>query len=181
MSPTGGVWPGVAPQANRSETKSSQPPPRGVGQNSWSALLIAEPRFVMGPQGEFLFARSATQMSFLPNPPARVEAMYSCLPFGDSIGQPSCAAVFAAVTALGAPHSEYAGDAPAATGRIAALMRRNAPRVDAVARHPLRCGSLAIAAARTLICFSICCRRGVPLALEAEGGVSLCLPHRQAP
>src|SRR6478609_10213073 len=102
MSPTGGVWPGVAPQASRSETKSSQPPPSGVGQNSWSAVLIAVPRFVIGPHSAFLFARSATQMSFLPDPPGRVEAIYSCLPFGDSIGQPSCAAVLAAATAVGA-------------------------------------------------------------------------------
>ena len=89
MSPTGGVIPGVAPQAVRSDTKSSQPPPSGVGQNSLSALLMAEPRFCIGPKGSLFFERSATQMSFFPNPPARVEAMYSCLPFGDSMGQPS--------------------------------------------------------------------------------------------
>src|SRR3954468_14624456 len=84
MSPTGGVIPGVAPQAARSETNSSLPPPSGVGQNSWSPVLIAEPRFVIGPHCDCLSGRSATQMSFFPRPPARVEAMYSCLPSGDS-------------------------------------------------------------------------------------------------
>ena len=107
MSPTGGVIPGVAPQAARSETNSSLPPPSGVGQNSWSPVLIAEPRFVIGPHVDRLFGRSATQMSFFPNPPARVEATYSFRPSGDLIGQPSWAAVFTSVTAVGAPHPVY--------------------------------------------------------------------------
>src|SRR6476659_4339602 len=136
MSPTGGVMPGVAPQATRSETNSSQPPPSGVGQNSWSAVLMAGPRFCIGPQGAFLFCRCATQMSFLPCPPGRLDAMKSCLPFGDSIGQPSWAAVFAAVTAVGAPQSPKLDGSSAATGRTVAVTRRKAPTMDVKALRP---------------------------------------------
>ena len=169
MSPTGGVIPGVAPQAARSETNSSLPPPSGVGQNSWSAVLIAEPRFVIGPQGDRLSGRSATQMSFFPNPPARVEAMYSCLPFGDLIGQPSWAAVLTSATAVGVPQAEYSDGPWAAAGTTPAARTMSAPTMDAAARSARLCGPPAGAGRCRVIPLLLCWWRGT--APASQGGV----------
>src|SRR5215204_7490403 len=74
-------------------TKKRPPPLIGVGQKSLAAEFTGAPTFTGAPHGAALFARRATQMSIPPSPPGRFEAMYRLSPSGDSIGQPSSAAV----------------------------------------------------------------------------------------
>src|SRR4029079_5715598 len=90
--------------------------------------------FCIGPKGSLLVDRRAPQMSFLPSPPARVEAMYSCLPSGDSMGQPSWASVFTSATAVGARQGPKS-DAMAATEHTLPDTRRLAPAMDVMARR----------------------------------------------
>src|SRR3954452_14346373 len=114
----------------RSDTKSSQLPFNGVGQKSFAAELIGAPRFTGTDHSARSFLRAATQMSLPPSVPRRLEAMNSCRPLGDSIGQPSLTpGMFMAVSGAAGRHSPNGCDetavgrmsratmAPATTGR----------------------------------------------------------------
>src|SRR5262245_44129186 len=89
------------PLSRRSETKKSERPYTGVGQKSDATEFTGSPRFFGGCHGAPRPSRSATQMSLptLPGtPPGRVEAKKRLSPSGDSMGQPSAAGEFTAVT-----------------------------------------------------------------------------------
>src|SRR3990170_6391148 len=93
------------PSPGRSETKSSQLPLRGVGQKSLNSELIGAPRFSGSDHGDASLVRCATQMSLPPSVPDRVEAIYRLLPLGDSMGQPSAAALLTAASTTAGPQA----------------------------------------------------------------------------
>src|SRR5574341_797315 len=101
------------PQASgsgRLETNMNPCPSRsGEGQKSLYGLLIGSPTLTGAPKGPSGLARSATQMSRPPSPPGRLEAMYSCSPSRDRIGQPSWNGVFSSELVPGADSRLTAG------------------------------------------------------------------------
>src|SRR5574338_1229929 len=74
-------------------TNSSHLPGNGVGQYSAAGDLTTSPRLLAGSHCCNAGFQCARQMSRLPSPPSRVDMKYRYCPSGDSIGQPSAAAV----------------------------------------------------------------------------------------
>src|SRR3990172_5260444 len=118
----------------RLETNMNPCPSRsGEGQKSLSVLLIGSPTLTGSPNGPSGLARSATQMSMPPNPPGRSEAMYSCSPLRDRIGQPSRYGVFSSELVPGTDSRFAAGPQDENEGAAKAVVVTS--RIKKVARN----------------------------------------------